>query len=302
MMRFLKQLFGSTAESPEAHLRQGVAFLREKKYGHAVAAFTNVIRLDPANAHAYRWRAQAYAALGDAAKADADDNRVQELDVPVAVEKPVMPVMAKAMLCRTTNYESEADCDQVIRDITEAPAWVRDNNPPAFHNRGFAFFQKGDYQRAIEDFTEAIRLCPTTGESYLPLRMRGLALLRAGKYREAIADFTQVLTLEPSDVYVYGCRGAAYNELAEYDRAIADCTEAIRLDPGSLLAHASRGFSYLKKREFAQSIADYSHAIQLDQGNPALYEGRATAYRAFGDLDSASADNWKAQELRWSKG
>jgi hypothetical protein len=97
----------------------------EKKYDRAIAAFTEVIRLDPANGQAYRWRAQAYALSGDQAKADSDYDRAGEVTAPVPAEKPVGPAMAKAMSFRMGNYESEADCDQAIRDITEAPAWVR---------------------------------------------------------------------------------------------------------------------------------------------------------------------------------
>src|SRR5262252_6060189 len=98
MMRFLRKLFGSASESPDAHLRRGVTLLKEKKYAEAVAAFTEVIRLDPANVSAYRWRGQAYAALGDEARAEADHDQVQQLAVPAPVEKPEGPAFAKAML------------------------------------------------------------------------------------------------------------------------------------------------------------------------------------------------------------
>lgn len=138
-----------------------------------------MIRLDPANGQAYRWRAQAYALSANQAKADSDYDRAGELTAPVPTEKPVGPALVKAMSFRMGNYESEADCDQAIRDITEAPAWVRENNPPAFHNRGYAFYQKGEYARAAEDFSAAIPLC-RPGDAYIPLRMRGMAYLRLG--------------------------------------------------------------------------------------------------------------------------
>jgi tetratricopeptide (TPR) repeat protein len=297
MIRFLRKLFGSASDSPDAHLRQGVTFLKEKKCDQAIAAFTEVIRLDPGNASAYRWRAQAHAALGDEAQADADDDKARQLAAPIATEKPMMPVLAKTMSFRTGNYESEAECDQIIREITNAPAWVRDNNPPAFHNRGVAYLQKGQVERAVADFTEAIRLARLP-DTCAPLLMRGRAYLCAGKYREAIPDFTQILALEPGNAFVYGCRGTAYNELADYDRAIADCTEALRLAPDLLVAYISRGFGYSKKGEYGQSVADYSQALQLDPANAGLYEDRAKVYRALGDTVRASADEQKAAELR----
>src|SRR5438874_2582857 len=93
---------------------------------------------------------------------------------------------------------------ECLEDRPESPVRVRANKPPAFYNRGYAFYQKGEYERAIADFSEAIRLC-RPGDVYLPLRMRGMAHLRCGKYPEAIADFTQVLTLAPGDAHAYAC-------------------------------------------------------------------------------------------------
>jgi len=100
MMSFLKKLFGSGPESADGCLRRGVGLFKDKKYDRAIAAFTEVIRLDPANGHAYRWRAQAYALSGDKAKADSDYDRAGELTAPVPAEKPVGPAFAKAMSFR----------------------------------------------------------------------------------------------------------------------------------------------------------------------------------------------------------
>ena len=131
---------------------------------------------------------------------------------------------------------------EALEDRSGSPAWVRAGKPPAFYNRGYAFYQKGEYKRAIADFSEAIRLC-RPGEEYLPLRLRGLAYLRCGKYLEAIADFTQLLTLAPADAHAYACRGTAANAIGEYDRARADCAQALRLDPHSLLSYMTRNLA-----------------------------------------------------------
>jgi lipoprotein NlpI len=215
-----------------------------------------------------------------------------------STEKPVMPAFARAIAYRRTEYPSVVECDKAIREISEAPAWVRMDSPAAYHNRGLAYFQKREFTRAIEDFTEAIRCCREAGATYHPLRQRGVSYLYTGRYREAIADFTQVLALEPGDVFVYGCRGAAFNEVGQYDNAIADSGEAIRRDPAFLAAYINRGFSYLRKGDYKGAADDYSEAIRLDPGNGGLYEDRAQAYRAAGDADRALRDERRAQELR----
>jgi tetratricopeptide (TPR) repeat protein len=52
-----------------------------------------------------------------------------------------------------------------------------------------------------------------------------------GDYDRAIADLTEAIRLDPKYVWAYASRGEAYRMKGDYDRAIADLTEAIRLDP-----------------------------------------------------------------------
>ena len=52
-----------------------------------------------------------------------------------------------------------------------------------------------------------------------------------GDHDKAIADYTQAIRLNPKEATVHYNRGVAYGSKGEYDREIADCTEAIRLDP-----------------------------------------------------------------------
>ena len=72
------------------------------------------------------------------------------------------------------------------------------------NDRGFAYANKKDYDRAIKDYDEAIRL-------------------------------------DPKFVLAYNNRGNAYSEKNEFDRAIKEFDEAIRLDPKHIYAYNNRG-------------------------------------------------------------
>jgi Flp pilus assembly protein TadD len=103
-------------------------------------------------------------------------------------------------------------------------------------NRGMNRVQQGDYQGAIEDFTEAIRLNPNNAEVY---KMRGIVRLVLGEGQAAITDLTQVIRLHPNDAEAYKMRGIVHLTLTEGQAAIADLTEAIRLDPKRLFVKRS---------------------------------------------------------------
>lgn len=128
--------------------------------------------------------------------------------------------------------------------------------------RGLSFERKGDLDRAIKDYSQAIKLAPDDPDGY---NNRGLALLDKRKFDEAIVDFTKLISLRPQEAKCYFNRGLAYLEKGVFDSAIQDFTQAISLNP------------------------------QLSRP----YLGRAQAYRKLGKTELADADERKSEELGW---
>ena len=60
---------------------------------------------------------------------------------------------------------------------------------------------------------------------------RGLAYADMGEYDRAIHDYNQAIWIKPDFAAPYNNRGNAYFKKGEYDRAIRDYDEATRLDP-----------------------------------------------------------------------
>ena len=67
-------------------------------------------------------------------------------------------------------------------------------NAPAYLNRGFAYGKKGDLDRAIADYDEAIRLDPKCAVYHLN---RGDTYRLKGEYDKALADYEETLALLP---------------------------------------------------------------------------------------------------------
>ncbi|MDD2923302.1 MAG: tetratricopeptide repeat protein, partial [Anaerolineales bacterium] len=87
---------------------------------------------------------------------------------------------------------------------------------------------------------------------------RGYAYIELGEYDKAIADYTEVIRIDPKAAYAYSQRAVAYRDLGEYDKSVANYTEAIRLDPEYAYAYSGRGFAYYKLGEDEKAIADYT--------------------------------------------
>jgi tetratricopeptide (TPR) repeat protein len=66
---------------------------------------------------------------------------------------------------------------------------------PAYNLRGSAYYDKGEYDIAIADFNDALRIGPPSGIIY---HNRGNAWRGKGEYAKAIADYDMSIKQGPS--------------------------------------------------------------------------------------------------------
>jgi tetratricopeptide (TPR) repeat protein len=139
-------------------------------------------------------------------------------------------------------------CTSIIQSSRE----TRRNVAIAYYSRGLAYYDKGDDDRAIAEFNEAIRLDPKFAYAY---SSRGLAYDHKGDLGHADPDYNEAIRLDPKYAQAYFNRGNAYYQKGDDDRAIADYSEAIRLDPKYAYAYNNRGTAYDRKGDDDRAIA-----------------------------------------------
>ncbi len=164
----------------------------------------------------------------------------------------------------------------------------------AYNNRGAAYSDTGAYDCAIEDLNKAITLNSNNAKAH---NNRGLAYLSIGAYDRAIEDLNKAIELDPNDAEAYNNRGNAYGGTDEIDHAIKDLNKAIELDPNNAEAYNNRGIAYGSKGEIDQAIADYNKAIELNRDYAEAYNNRGDTYSDTGAYDRAIEDLNKAIEL-----
>ncbi len=137
----------------------------------------------------------------------------------------------------------------------------------AFTNRGLAYKRKGQWDRAIADYSEAIRLKPDDAQVF---NNRGNAYYFKGQLDRAIKDYDDAIRLKPDLAVVFSNRGNVYRMKGRFDRAIADYGEAIRLKPDNAQVFADRGLAYEKKGDRSQAMRDFKKAYALGFRHPLL--------------------------------
>jgi tetratricopeptide (TPR) repeat protein len=161
---------------------------------------------------------------------------------------------------------------------------------------GNAAFGAGRYEEAVEVYTRAVLAGDLDPEALaIAFNNRGVAYNELGDYDKAIQDYGQALALVPGDKTAtknlrnaHIRRGGAAQQLGEQDAALADYTRAVELEPGHPLAYRRRGQLLLEQGDAAAALADLRRAEELDPGNPDAAALLADAERAAAETDAAA--------------
>lgn len=80
----------------------------------------------------------------------------------------------------------------------------------------------------------------------------------------AIADYSEAIKLNPNYREAFNNRGNAWRAKKEFDNAIADYEAAIRIAPKRGLYHRNRGNVLMDKRDYEPALASFNEAIKID--------------------------------------
>lgn len=202
------------------------------------------------------------------AQATSQPNR----DVPPTNQRDQPPAQATNQpkpIAPTTNKQDQDDCDQsdnLDRSIAACTRIVQNSNEKkreraiGFGTRGLRYAAKGDDDRAIADYSEAIQLELKDADVF---HARGLAYSRKGDLDRAIADYSEAIRLEPKRFSFYVNRGVAYRRKGDYDGAIANHSEGIRVLPEAARLYFERARANLYGGSLPKALADVSRTREL---------------------------------------
>ena len=280
-------------------------------YSTAIDYFSRQVRSDPNDTNFYH-RALAWKAKGEYEMALGDMNESLRRDPDSAVYNARGNVRLDM-----EQYElAIADYGEAIRlgsiehgsgDTTKGVWWESNNfslNTP-YNNRGVARESLEQYDLAIADYSEAIRIDPKYALAY---RNRGDVWYAKKDYDLAIADYTEAIRLDPSSAYSHRNLAHACSAKKSYKKAIGYFATAIKLDPSSEWTHNSLAWLLAtcedrSLRDGERAVAVATKACELtDYENWHLVDTLAADYAEAGDFEQAVAHVLKAKELAVDEG
>lgn len=172
--------------------------------------------------------------------------------------------------------------------------------PSLLFNRGTMRSYQEDLDGAILDYDRVLELDSDFIGAYMN---RGTSYYAKGEFRKALDDFSEVVNRDPYfDNLIYFNRSGVYNELAQYnstyyDSAFADCYKGIELMPYFAGGYNTLGVLKHETGDYKGAITAYNIAISFDSIDVMLFFNRGLAKTKDGDLEGAIKDYIKVIEL-----
>jgi len=165
----------------------------------------------------------------------------------------------------------QGNYDAAIQEFTEV---IKRNSKmaEAYARRAHAYNYNGNYDRALDDVNKAIQLDSKLALGYF---VRAYVYVKRNDNDRAIADYTEAIKLDPQYVVAYSNRGNVYYNKKDYDHAIMDTTEAIRLNPQYANAYLIRGYAYKDKGDYNRAVTDLNEALRINPNNELAKNGLA---------------------------
>lgn len=247
----------------------------------AVADYTALIALAPANARAFAGRAESHYGLFAYDRAIADATEAIKLD----------PKLGWAWSIRSIAHSHNGQHEKAVADADMAIT-IDAQNKFAYLNRAIALVELRRLDEAVRDVDASLRL---DANNHVAWNVSGLVHLErhdakmpgAGHLDAAIADFQKAIALRPTYLFGFHNLGRAYMRQGKNEAAVTEFDKVISLQPRYVHGWINRGWSHLRLGHPERAVPDFRQALALNPNQPSALQGLAKALEARQELPEA---------------
>jgi protein O-mannosyl-transferase len=133
----------------------------------------------------------------------------------------------------------------------------------AHNNLGHSLSELKLYDEAIEHYRQAISIETDYSEAYNNLAN---ALGKKGKLKESVTYYNEAIRFKSDYAEAYFNLGVTLAQQNQIDEAIGQYRQALKINPGLVLAHNNLASMLGQRGDFQEAIKHYRQAITLDPG------------------------------------
>ncbi|KAK2466395.1 hypothetical protein APHAL10511_002037 [Amanita phalloides] len=210
-----------------------------------------------------------------------DDVQMEGADEEEAKKKKVAEQAKKA----GSEAYKKRDFDEAIKQFEQAwDVWPQDIT--FLTNLGASYFEKGDYDKAIEACSKAV----DEGRSIrADFKLIAKAYGRIGLSYQKKDDMTQARNFYQKSLTEHRTPDIL-NKLREVEKLKAELDRKAYIDPEKSAVAREEGNNQFKNGDFAAAVKSYTESIKRDPTDPRGYNNRAAAYMKLVALPEALKD------------
>ncbi len=194
---------------------------------------------------------------------------------------------ARLLLATADTTAAAADIDRALElDRNDANAYIM--------RADIAINSSQDYNRALDDIEQAIRLLPNQPGLYIN---RAFLRYQLDSYNGAMADYDYALTLDPLNRTALFNRALLLAEVSANDLALEDFNRVLELDPDDYRALYNRALINQAKGNYSQALDDIDRVAERFPDFPGAAYMRGNINRDMGRLSDAERDYDRARRL-----
>ena len=196
---------------------------------------------------------------------------------------------------RADDFLARGEYDRAIADYDEIIK-LNPQDAVAYYSRGFAYQYKADLIRAFEDYKTSTNIKPELSSQPM-MQCIFYKSTKSENPDKAIEDCSKIISASANFALAYFIRGNAYLDKKDNDQAILNYNKTVELHPKYASAYSNRGSAFCGKQDYVIAFADYNKAIELNPKNSIAYNNRGYCYEKKGELQEAVNDYQKAINL-----
>jgi len=266
-----------------AHMRLGTLLEQQGQDQEALAELDEAIRLKPDYKWAYLWKG---VLLGEKMEKwpEARSLYQQAIKIDPRFDLAYYNLGWSYVKAEPADYaEARKQFEQAIR--------IRPSYKEAFYGLGMMYGYQNEYGVAENYLSKAVSL----DDNFLTgWKWRGVVRAEQGNWEGALEDYSQAIALNPVDESLYLRRGNAYENLAQFNQASADYRFAIQREPKDPEAWLAQAGLSIKTGELKAAEAQIAKALELEADAEEAIALRAELHEKAGRTAAAIADLGRA--------
>ncbi|KAG1695136.1 hypothetical protein DVH05_028653 [Phytophthora capsici] len=260
--------------------QRGNAFYKQKKFSEAIECYNEAIEKDGTNMSYYSNLAAVKLEMGQFDACIEDCKKAIEVG---RANRADYALIAKAYVRIGNAHLKKGETEENLTAAIDAYEGAQMENRTKDVERKIKALQV--------KLRKAKELAYIDPEKALAAKNEGNEFFKNGEFPKAVERYTEAIKRDPSCAVYYANRAAAYTKLTSFNEAKKDCEKAIELDPKYVKAYSRMGAIQCFMKEFHKARESYEKGLALDPNHQECIDGlRNVMYKIqSGDTDEERA-------------